>query len=268
MTEAAPVQTAQAHYTEQDVVEALAALDIQAGDTLFVHSNVGFFGRLAGAGSMNDCYAAFKRAFFRVLGTQGTLVMPTFSYSFCKQQAFDPDQTPGVCGMLSEALRRDPEALRSADANFSVAAVGRHARMLTDHAPSHSFGPDSVWERFLQVGGQFCNLNFDAGSTFVHYVEKCLHVPYRYDKDFTGTLIRNGHAETRTFTHFVYDHDQPAHAPVFTRFHQAAMAAGLARTRNVGKGQILRISAQDSFRLIADTLSRDPGFLIRGEAAS
>ena len=41
----------------------------------------------------------------------------------------------------------------------------------------------------------FCNLNFDAGSTFVHYVERSLKVPYRFDKSFSGIFRRKGKEE-------------------------------------------------------------------------
>jgi aminoglycoside N3'-acetyltransferase len=33
------------HYRADDIISALEALNIQQGDTVFVHSNVGFLGR-------------------------------------------------------------------------------------------------------------------------------------------------------------------------------------------------------------------------------
>ncbi len=250
------------HYSRNDVVEALRRLGIREGDTVFSHNNVGFLGRMAEAGQPADYYAQFKAAFLEVLGESGTLVMPTFSYSFCKQQVFDVQQTPGVCGFLSEALRQDPEAVRSHDANFSVAALGARAHQLTRDVPDHSFGPDSFWERFLHAGGKFCNLNFDAGSTFIHYVEKRLNVPYRYDKAFTGTLIDRSQPRERTFYHFVYDLDQPGHGPEFTEFDSLAKTRGIARAHNLGKGQVLVLGAEDTFALIEAELKTNPTLLI------
>ena len=58
--------------------------------------------------------------------------------------------------------------------------------------PENSYGEDSFFDRFYKVGGKICNFNnFDAGSTFVHYVERKLGVPYRFDKTFLGQ-ISNG----------------------------------------------------------------------------
>src|SRR3972149_1351419 len=70
-------------YTKEDIVNALLKVGLQQNDNVFSHSNLGFFGRLKG-GSDNDSYCtAFKDAFFEVIGPGGTLVVPTFTYSYC-----------------------------------------------------------------------------------------------------------------------------------------------------------------------------------------
>ena len=53
-----------------------------------------------------------------------------------------------------------------------------------DHLP--------VQAQFHRLGGKVLNLNFDAGSTLIHYVERELRVPYRFDKSFTGTIREQG----------------------------------------------------------------------------
>ena len=248
-------------YTRSDVVHALRELGVCEGDVLFTHSNVGFFGCSDGATSAQGIYTLFKSAIFEVIGTSGTWIVPTFSWSFCRKKDFDVAQTPGEGGMLAESLRTDPDALRSHDANFSVAAVGAKAKYFTEHPPEYSFGRDSFWERFRNHGGLICNFNFDAGSTFIHYVERCLRVPYRYDKGFSGTLIDGTSRQEKTFYHFVYDLEKREHAPDFTRFDAIVKERGTARVHNVGKGQILCISSEDTYVTISDQLAIDPYFL-------
>ena len=189
-------------YSREDIIRALTEVGVSKGDNLFTHSNIGFFGRLKDATNEDDYYQIFKKAIFEVIGENGTLVVPTFSYSFCWSNIFDKDKTPSVCGFLSEMVRKDPQSLRSEDANFSIAAIGKNAEYFTKDAPEHSFGPKSFLERFLKSNGEFCNFNFDSASTFVHYVEKYLNVPYRYDKPFPGTFIANGKEKKRSILSF------------------------------------------------------------------
>lgn len=248
-------------YTKHDIVNALHDVGVTQGDALFIHSNIGFLGRLEDAHDPASFYAIFKQALIQVVGQEGTIVVPTFSYSFCKKQEFNKDHTPGVCGFLSEAVRQDPEALRSDDANFSVAALGRLADYFTKQMPEYSFGKDSFWERFLKQGGKFCNINFDAGSTFIHYVERELAVPYRFDKPFQGVAVTGVTREHKTFYHFCYDLAQTEHAPYFERFDRYVKDHTIARTANLARGQVVMIGAQDTFDAIAQGLAQDPFFL-------
>lgn len=254
-------------YTMEDIIRSLTEVGVSKGDNIFTHSNIGFFGRLKGATIEDDYYHIFKNAIFEVIGGSGTLVVPTFSYSFCWSNSFDKDKTPSVCGFLSEMVRKDPQSLRSEDANFSIAAIGKNAEYFTKDAPERSFGSNSFWERFLDRKGKFCNFNFDSASTFIHYVERCLKVPYRYDKSFPGTSIANGREQKRVFYHFVYDLNKPFNAPDFVAFDKKAKDADLAKVADLGKGQIVLISAQDTFELIKNELKENPAFLTKGTRA-
>jgi len=249
-------------YTREDIVAALRKVGITRGGSIFVHSNIGFFGRLEGAKTSDDFYAIFREAIFSVIGREGTLVVPTFTYSYCWGKEFDAMKTPGVCGFLSEMVRKDPSAIRSEDANFSIAAIGRHARYFTENPPAHSFERDSFWGRFLEKGGKFCNFNFDSGSTFLHFVEKTLQVEYRYDKKFSGRSVRDGKIEEGYFIHFVCDHDKPMDMPNFEKFDRVAKGRGIAKMTDLGKGQIVMITARDTFDLVRDQLKKEPRFLL------
>lgn len=252
-------------YSKEDITKSLKKVGVKRGDSVFIHSNIGFFGKLRGASNQESCYRILREAIFEVIGKEGTLVVPTFSYSFCWGKIFDKNKTPSVCGFLSEMVRQDPQALRSYDANFSIAAIGKNAEYFTRDAPEHSFGSNSFWERFLKREGKFCNFNFDSGSTFFHYVERLLNVPYRYDKMFKGNFIMNGEEREGVFYHFVYDLEKPNNAPDFTKFDKKAKEVGCAKTANLGKGQIVLISAKDTLELIRKEIKKNHTFLIKGD---
>lgn len=253
-----------ANYSKDDIIQALKNLGIKKGDNLFCHSNIGFFGSLEDANNAKDYYEIFKNAIFKVIGETGTFICPTFSYSFCRKENFDIQNTSGVCGLFSETMRTDEDSIRSEDGNFSIVAIGKNAQYFTQNSPEYSFGENCFWERFLKSDGIFCNFNFDAASTFIHYVEKTLKVPYRWDKGFDGYVISGDKKEKRTFYHFVYDLENENHAPDFAKFDKLAKKLGLAKTANLGKGQILKITARDTFDLIEKELKTTPNFLTQG----
>ena len=254
-----------ADYTESQIVDALFAAGVKKGDNVFSHSNVAFFG-------IPDCelnpealYRMWKRAFMTVLGPEGTLVMPTFSYTFCRKKVYDPSSTPGDCGILSEMMRQDPEVIRSEDANFSVAAIGKNAVCYTENLPEKSFGENCFFERFYKTGGKFVNLNTHPASTFIHYVESINKVPYRWHKPFPGEILLDGKLYSRKYWHFVYDLEKKEHSPDVSAFNQCAVEEGMVKTVVLGRGKVNVISAADTKNLIEKHLKDDVSFLIKGE---
>lgn len=250
-------------YTKEDIVKALKQVGLNREDSVFIHSNIGFFGKL------KDCYdkdaycRTFVECIFEVIGSEGTLVVPTFSYSFCNNQVFDKTKTESTMGVFSEYVRKNPNSIESDDANFSISAIGKNAKKYTENISPYSFGENSFWERFLKMNGKICNFNLDSASTFIHYVERCLKVPYRFDKAFSGTLIEGQKAIQKTYYHFTHDLGKPENDPDFTKFDKKAKEIGLVKISNLGRGQIICITTRETFDLIKREITTD-NFLTKG----
>ena len=253
------------HFTKKDIIKALGDVNIKENDNIFVHSNIGFFGKLENANNENDYWKIFKEAIFHVIGSGGTLIVPTFTYSFCRNEPFDKQNTSSRVGLFSELVRTDSDSLRSEDANFSISAIGKNADYFTRNSPSHSLGEKSFWERLLKLNGIICQFNLDRSyNTFVHYVEKFLNVPYHYDKSFEGILIDNGIEVKKHFIHFVRDLDDPDTISDFTEIEKIAKKLGLIRETSLGRGKISVISCKDTLNLICTEIKKNPAFLIKG----
>ena len=253
-----------AHYSKNDIIGVLNALGVQKGQVIFSHSNIGFFGRPRGEQTAANACSIILEAILHALGPAGTLVVPTFTYSFPAKKVFNPAETPSNCGVFTEFVRKHPLSVRSQDPNISVAAIGGQASTLTQDIPVNAYGSGCFFERFLKADGLICNLNFDAGSTFVHYVERCLRVRYRFDKNFEGIIKKNNKAEVHNSTIWVRQLVEGTTAD-FEPFDQLARAKGLYTTRQVGRGAIGVIHAQDTFDLIKQTLPERPWFLTTAE---
>lgn len=255
----------QCDYSKKDIINAITSIGIEEGDSVLIHSNIGFFGCLMEAKNPEDYYKVFKKAIFDVVGDKGTLVVPTFSYSFCKGEVFDREKTPGICGLFSEMVRKDPDSVRSEDPNFSMVALGKHVYHLTRNLSEQSFGKDSFSDRFMDIGGKICNFNLNSASVIVHYAEKILNVPYRYDKMFTGTVVVGGSSSERRSVYFVRDLDSPESVPDFRKFHKKAKEQGISKKVDLGRGQIVYITAENTFNLIEKEIKKDLYFLTKGK---
>src|SRR5271165_207570 len=95
-----------AHYNGRQLAEAIRGVGVKRGDVAFSHNNIGYFGIPEEGRDPQVVFRTILRAFEEVIGPGGTLIVPTFTYSFCKQQPFDVDRTPSTCGVLTEMLRQ------------------------------------------------------------------------------------------------------------------------------------------------------------------
>lgn len=250
-------------YTRQELENCLKEIGIVSGDNLFIHSNIGFFGRMEGVNSANDLCENFIIALKNVVSESGTFVLPTFSYSFCHNEVYNPSTTKSKCGMLTEYAIRQKDMIRSLDPNFSIVAWGKLADRYTENPTHESFGRGSFWERLLESGGKIVCMNFDCGSTFIHYVERANSVPYRFNKAFNGTIHLDDGTEWRDYAvHYVFEGDKDY--PDCTRLDKKCREIGLCKTANLGKGTILAMDVNEYYELICDTLHNYPRFLTVG----
>lgn len=254
------------NFTKSDIIKQLKKSGIQKDDSIFIHSNIGFFGRLENAKNSEEYCEIFKDAIFNVIGDNGTLIVPTFSLSFCNNQIFDKQQTLSFeCGILSEFIRQQKNSERSDDANFSVCAIGAKSNYFTNKVSEYSFGRDSFWDRLWQKNGKICRFNMSPDyNTFIHFVERKLNVPYRYDKEFRGISIIDGKKVERKYYHFVYDLDNPSLVPDLSKLEQKCKELGFLHTEVLGKGQIVVISTKDVYNIINNEIKKDLNFLVKG----
>jgi len=253
------------HFGVSDLRKCLSILPIEKGDVVFTHSNLGFYGRPEGLlGSYQICEMFFEEI-MAVLGGNGTFVVPTFTYSFPRKEIFDPKLSTSKMGVYAEWVRLHPNSIRSEDPSYSVAAIGGNAVSLTENSPENSFGKSSFFDRFYRAGGKILNLNFDAGSTFIHYVEREIGVPYRFDKTFSGVQMRNGEKQSSNSTIWVRYLSDAALEFDSKAFSNLALDNDLFRVEPLGRGQIGLISAEDTFKLIQKTLPKRPWLLTKAE---
>ena len=248
--------------------DALIGAGLRAGDSVLMHSDAMVAAQVPPMSDERRLDLVIETV-LSVLGPQGTLVMPAFTYSFTKGEPFELRRTPSTVGMITERFRAWPEVSRTADPIFSFAIRGPLAPELCALPTTECFGPESVMAALhrlncliLCVG---CPLS--RGGTFVHYVEKFHGVNYRYDKTFSGTIVwPDGRSTTNTVVYYVRDLARKSGADL-RRLQARLLSRGLMRATAAGRGPILGVRAGDFFRTACEMLDEDPVSLIEEGAA-
>lgn len=250
------------NYNKEEIISALDKLKLERGDSLFIHSNIGFFGILEGAKNIEDVCEIFFDSIFQYIGENGSIFVPTFSYSFPREQLFNP-LLPSKMGAFSDWVFKNSDSVRSLDSSYSVCGVGKNAIQMTENASLNSFGANSFFSRFHNNGGKILNLNFDAGSTLIHYFERLLDVSYRFDKTFKGSSLIDGreqNSQSTIYVRYLSDDALQYSSKLFTKI---ALERNLFFIENIGRGSIGLISTSDTFKIISDEIIKSPYFLTK-----
>lgn len=251
--------------TKDDISQALVTAGVKPGDVVFSHANIGFFGRVEGAGTMEELIGIMFEAFDEVLGPDGTLVLPVFTYSFGADKddkLFDVQRTLSTTSGMGNWLIETGNGHRSADPMLSVVARGGAAKDLTADIDPICFGDDSIWARLHERDALICNLNFDSGSTYLHWIERQTNVPYRSDVELNGRIIDNGTTCESSVIYTGRRLEDAGAVPKFERWHTACVDAGISKISSLGRGQIVSQRARDAREFLIEQLHRDPDLLI------
>jgi len=255
-------------YGYEDVLRALRAVGVRRADILFTHSSIAMLGLPEVDLDAEAIATLFLCAFREVAGEDGTWVLPTYTYSYTKNEIFDPATVPPTrdMGLLPNALWRHPDAVRSLDPIFSVIAIGARAEELTAGVPSSCFGEDSIYARLIEADGAVCNIGIGSHSALLHHVEQKLGVSYRYPKPFRGISIIDGERRATHIAYNVRDLDRPEHHPYFMRLDRDARADGSLAVSRLGRGEINLIRARRMEELARAGLARSIDYLVVGRS--
>lgn len=258
--------------TAAELADAVARVGGRRGDTLFVHA--GMQGALRAHGDTREEKMDTVLDGFRGAVAGGTLMLPTFSYSYCEAEDFDIAATPSTVGMLTEHFRTRDGVVRTAEPIFSTGIEGPVPApwfdRLTAVGDKDCFGEESIfaylWEvdallLFFGVGFEFC--------TYLYLVEQRQEVPYRFKKRFTGEVIDRDGSRTATAADYLV---RDLEADVVNDFDPLAgelAERGLLVEHRVPNGPRLRAARARSVAAVAtEMLDSNPDYLLeRGHPA-
>ena len=244
--------------SKKDLSNMLIQLGLEKRDIVMVHTFLPSLGRLEG--NIDGFYEVLSD----VIGNDGTMIVPTFTYSYCKKEVFDVQNTASTVGVFTEYIRKKNEAIRSLDGIFSMAAIGPHAKDLMQRDKKNSMGIGSIYDKIHSANTRFLliGIGWSEGLAFSMHVEKLANVYYRYDKTFKGITRDRGRTFEDEVIYYVRDLKLD---PIGDRDRVGIKMEqnGLAKTMKLGYGVHRLISANDYCTFTLKELEKDPLAIVR-----
>lgn len=181
---------------------------INKGDIVYVVSDILALSVAARENGERFDIQKFIDTILEKVGETGTVLIPTFNWGFCKGETFDIRKTVSKTGALGNAAMKRADFKRSKHPIYSFMVWGKEQEYLVNMDYSEGFGPESIFGYMHEKKAKALVIGLPtlAGLTFIHYVEQCVGVPFRYSKAFTANYIdENGKEEIKTYHMYVRD---------------------------------------------------------------
>jgi len=234
---------------KEDILRAIDALGVERGDTVLLHSSLSEFGYVEGGAD------TVLNAVIEALGEEGTLMLPTFTFSWIGAEPYERERTPSILGTIPNVFWPREGVLRSDHPTHSFAAAGRHAQhLLAGHdasmAPIAKEGPIG---KLARLGGKVLMLCRRGPNTTMHAGEYWSGVPY---------LAVRAHVVEGGVRREVLVKDMPWHA-LFDDAYEILSAENRIRCAELGEGTVYLMRAEDAVAAQARVVRESPGVLVR-----
>ena len=194
------------------------------------------------------------------------ILIPTFNYDFCKNGVYNRLESPSQVGALSDYFRVHYALFRSLTPIFNFVILNQNKEFSLK--PSlNVFGQDSLFAELYKQNGLVLFLGADfSTNTFLHYIEECSKVGYRYIKSFSGIIQDNTKDVPITVHYRVRPWAAPSLAYDFQKLQKDAEEGGILKEHQVGQGKLLYYHARELFAFWSEKIAQDELYLLTPES--
>lgn len=136
----------------------------------------------------------------------GGLAIQSFNWDFCKGLSYDILNSKSQTGALANIALKRAEFKRTKHPIYSFMVANNFQKDLIKLDNKGAFDKNSPFDFMYKNKAKMIivDLPLQDSFTFVHYVEQCFKVSYRYNKSFTSFYIdEKGYKELKTYDMFV-----------------------------------------------------------------
>jgi|TARA_B100002003_G_scaffold142640_1_gene131994 aminoglycoside N3'-acetyltransferase len=254
-------------YSYRDIISSLKEANIKRGDSIFLTTSLGMCGQVKGVLNLNDLNKLYFEAITSVIGENGTIVVPTYSYSFSENQKtsiFDLQKTESKIGSFANFFLKQEDVCRSIDPMISVAIFGKKNKLLLRNLPFNSYGKDCIFERMLSYNFKCCNIGLDLNwIPFLHYADWVNNCPFRFNKFFKGVIIDAGIKKEVKWDYYcrILRDETIANGH---KIKDKANKSNLFTNAKLGRAAIYVIDYTDYYRFVIEVIKSDPWITVNG----
>ena len=182
--------------------------DIQKGDKVMVSSNL--LKILISNRKLKNMFSpdTLLDELINKIGSEGTLIIPTFNWDFCKGKEFCYHRTMSLSGSLGNFALKRKDFSRTQNPIYSFAVTGKDKDLICSLEHKSCFGLDSPFGYLIKSNGKnlFIDIDYKDGFTLCHVAEETAGVDYRYLKKFSGSYRdREGKVFSKQVNMYVRD---------------------------------------------------------------
>jgi|GEM_PF-354681 aminoglycoside 3-N-acetyltransferase len=166
--------------TKSDLRKGIKEVGIKKGDVVMVHSSLSNFGYIEGGAK------TIINVLKEIVGKNGTLVFPTFTYSYIdRNNPFNPKKTPSQTGTIPEFFRNQKDVKRSLSPTHSIAVWGKYSELLTkSHDIKRPYSRNGPFGKLYKLNGKILLLGVSEETiSFFHAIEDWVGMPYLVDEE-------------------------------------------------------------------------------------
>jgi len=248
-------------YNIADIRLAYQSLGVCKGSIVLLKTDIRLLGVFKEDGNKDVLSAHFDVLSDLIDLSVGTIVVSTSStYLANTDKEFDIRNTPSERGVLTEFIRKLPDAARSLHPFHSYTAIGKHAKLIVSNVSKHAFGFETPEERLINLNA-ICisvGLPVTATCTTVHHVEFLIGVPYRYTKEFLHPVLYGEEIRKELFYMYVHyrqcEINRNRGVKIFEEFYDQGYNV---KEANLGRGRVFSYSLDDFFKSTMRAFKKD-----------
>lgn len=197
-------------YTQDDVRTALHQAGIVSGKTVILHASLFDLGHMLD--DQGDLPQTWLNLLLEAVGPQGAVILPAFTYSYCKHKVYDPHKSLSTVNLLANHAIVTHQGYRTLDPIFSYVILP-NSEAIAHKIANYQFSNICFASEHSILGLAYtlCDQPIIAeikskqrGAdvlTVMHFVDQEINRPTRFMKKFTGTTRING-VEQPTECHY------------------------------------------------------------------
>jgi aminoglycoside 3-N-acetyltransferase len=243
----------------QNFVNIIKSLGVLENDIIMVHSEISSIGRPAGISK--EILLGLWISALQECVPDGTIIMPTYNFTFASTGFFDLQNTPSTTGALTNFFLRQDGVKRTHHPMWSHAAWGRDQDYFCNIS-CEAFGENSIAEKMVLRHGKSLYIGLRRLQlSYEHYAEWTSRVSYRYHKEFSGSIKDGERKYPITGSHYVRYLDRCIEFD-YPKLEGHLRSVGLIREEDFGASRILLIENEPAYSEIMRQLKLDETFLL------